>query len=130
MMIKEMLNKLPHKKIYIGIGVFVLLLLITFVIKGTHAFYNNESDTIPIVNATIGDFRPVINLMYIDSTVNQPLYTNKTTPSVYMSWSNDDITEYCLLEGNDCSNYVQLTEIDKINKYVNVPVTLTGDGIK
>ena len=59
---KEMINKikiLENKKTYMLIIILSLLLflsLIRLVLKETHAFYNSQSDSIPIFKAKIGDF--------------------------------------------------------------------------
>ena len=55
MKIKEKLKNIEVKKIYMGITLFLLLVIVAIAIKGTHAFYNNTA-TIPFVNAKIGDF--------------------------------------------------------------------------
>ncbi len=43
-------------KILLGIFGVIIIIIISVVIKDTHAFYNSQSDSIPIFKAKIGDF--------------------------------------------------------------------------
>ena len=55
MKLKEMLNNLPRKKLYLGIIASLLFVLIIWGIRETYAYYNDEA-TLPFINATIGNF--------------------------------------------------------------------------
>ena len=58
-MLKESLKLFKNKelRIFIIIIVFsIFLVLVKFVLKDTHAFYNSETNPIPIFNTKVGDF--------------------------------------------------------------------------
>ena len=59
MKLKEIFNKIKNSKVkneIIAITVIVFLITVVATLRGTHAYYNSQTDPIPIFNTKVGDF--------------------------------------------------------------------------
>ena len=97
-MIKERLEKLKHlehKEVYLLVGFIILalvLILIKNIIKNTYAYYNYETDPVPIFTSKVGNFsgkgdtspldKPTdVNLLYyVQSGIDLKKYDVYDTP--------------------------------------------------
>ena len=98
------------------IGIFLITL------KDSYAYYGNSNE-LEIVNAKIGKLKPTIDKVYIEEE-NQ-LYTNNPNPNVTITWSDDNITEYCVTTESACTDF---KPIDSNSKSVTTQIQLSGEG--
>ena len=107
-MVRDILKKINKKeKVIIGLTLGVIVItLISVIVKDTHAYYSDKTE-ISLINAKIGNFKPIINSFYIKENNIQPKYTNQNINTVYVSWGNNNknINEMCITEGdvNSCN---------------------------
>ena len=123
-----MKEKLKNKKVVVvssTLLIMTIIVLLVITLKDSYAYYGNSNE-LEIMKATIGKLKPTIDKVYIE-TENQQ-YTNKTNPNVAITWSDDNITEYCVTLDSNCTEFTQLSDTDTSKKSVTVPITLNGEG--
>ena len=115
-MIKERLEKLKHlehKEVYLLVGFIILalvLILVKNIIKNTYAYYNYETDPVPIFTGKVGNFAgkgdtsPLtdrttdVNLMfYVQDITNPKNYTiMEGTPALVSGYVVNDKKSNCI----------------------------------
>ncbi len=125
-----MKEKLKNKKVIVVssiILVMTIVVLLVITLKDSYAYYGTSNE-LEIVNAKIGKLKPTIDKVYIEEE-NQ-LYTNNPNPNVTITWSDDNITEYCVTTESACTSFIKLSDTDTCNKSVTATnqITLSGEG--
>ena len=121
-----MKEKLKNKKVIVVssiILVMTIVVLLVITLKDSYAYYGTSNE-LEIVNAKIGKLKPTIDKVYIEEENKQ--YTNNPNPNVTITWSDDNITEYCVTTGSICDVFTQLSDLN--NKSITAPITLSGEG--
>ena len=120
---KEILRN--KKVIIVSLASLIVVFILLITLKDSYAYYGGSNE-LEIMKATIGKLKPTIDKVYIEAENKQ--YTNKTNPSVTITWSDDNITEYCVTLDSNCTEFTQLSDTDTSKKSVTVPITLNGEG--
>ncbi len=122
-----MKEKLKNKKVIVVssiILVMTIIVLLVITLKDSYAYYGGSNE-LEIMKATIGKLKPTIDKVFIESENQQ--YTNNPNPNVTITWSDDNITEYCVTLDSNCTEFTQLSDTDTSNKSVTAPITLSGE---
>ncbi len=123
-------EKLKNKKVIVVssiILVITIVVLLVITLKDSYAYYGGSNE-LPIIEATIGKLKPTIDKVYIENENKQ--YTNNPNPNVTITWSDDNITEYCVTLDSNCTEFNQLSDTDTSKKSVTATnqITLSGEG--
>ena len=116
---KEILRN--KKVIIVSLASLIVVFILLITLKDSYAYYGGSNE-LPIIEATIGKLKPTIDKVYIEEE-NQ-LYTNNPNPNVTITWSDDNITEYCVTTESACTEFKL---IDSNSKSVTNQITLTGE---
>ena len=119
-----MKEKLKNKKVIVvssTLLIMTIIVLLVITLKDSYAYYGTSNE-LEIMKATIGKLKPTIDKVYIEEE-NQ-LYTNNPNPNVTITWSDDNITEYCVTTESACTEFKL---IDSNSKSVTNQITLTGE---
>ena len=117
-------EKLRNKKVIVvssTLLIMTIIVLLVITLKDSYAYYGNSNE-LEIMKATIGKLKPTIEKVFIEEENKQ--YSNNPNPSVTITWTDDNITEYCVTTESTCTDF---KPIDSNSKSVTDKITLTGE---